>query len=78
MNIIGRTIFFLLLIGIGYAITSGIIIQENNNIRFLIPRFLIGVLIFIVFMALPTFIQRTTTKVVKDQLTKVLGLPTNG
>jgi hypothetical protein len=74
VNIVGRTVFLLIAIGIGYAIATGIIIQENNDLKFLIPRFLIGLLLFGLFIAIPTLIQNQTTKTIKIFLIKALGL----
>jgi hypothetical protein len=74
MNIIGRTIFLLIIIGVGYGITTGIIIQENNDIKFLIPRFLIGVVLFGLFISVPTFIHSRTARITKQYLIKQLGL----
>ncbi len=77
MNIIGRTIFLLIIIGVGYGITTGIIIQENNDIKFLIPRFLIGVVLFGLFISVPTFIHSRTARITKQYLIKELGLKIN-
>jgi hypothetical protein len=77
MNIIGRAIFLLITIGVGYGITTGIIIQENNDINFLIPRFLIGVVLFGLFISVPTFIHSRTTRITKQYLIKELGLKIN-
>ena len=77
MNIIGRTIFLLIIIGVGYGITTGIIIQENNDIRFLIPRFLIGTVLFGLSISVPTFIHISTVKITKQYLIKELGLKIN-
>jgi hypothetical protein len=77
MNPVGRVIFFLISIGVGYAITTGIIIQENNDLKFLIPRFLIGTLLFGLFISLPTFIHVRTTRITKQYLIDKLGLKVN-
>ena len=77
MNIIGRTIFLLIIIGVGYGITTAIIIQENNDIKFLIPRFLIGAVLFGLFISVPTFIHSRTARITKQYLIKELGLKTN-
>jgi len=77
MNIIGRTIFLLIIIGVGYVITTGIIIQEDNDIQFLIPRFLIGAVLFGLFISLPTFIHIRTSRITKQYLVKELGLKIN-
>src|SRR5690606_27238274 len=37
MNIVGRAIFLLIAIGIGYAITTGIIVQDDNDMKYLMP-----------------------------------------
>lgn len=77
MNIIGKTIFLLIAIGIGYAITTSIIIQDENEIKYLIPRFLIGTILFGLFISLPTFIHIRTTRITKQYLIKELGLKIN-
>lgn len=77
MNIIGRTIFLLIIIGVGYGITTGIIIQDNNDIKFLIPRLLIGAILFGLFISLPTFIHIRTSRITKQYLIKELGLKIN-
>lgn len=77
MNIIGRTIFLLIAIGIGYAITTGIIIQDNNDIKFLIPRLLIGLVLFELLITVPTFIHARTSRITKQYLIKELGLKTS-
>ncbi len=77
MNIIGRTIFLLIMIGAGYGITTGIIIQENNDIKFLIPRFLIGIFLFGLFISVPIFTHYRTSRITKQYLIKELGLKIN-
>lgn len=74
MNIIGQTIFLLVVIVVGYAITTGIIIQEDNGMKFLIPRVLIGAVLFGLFISVPTFIHLRTSKITKQYLIKELGL----
>ncbi len=77
MNIIGRTIFLLIAVGIGYAITTGIIIQDDNDIKYLIPRFLIGTVLFGLFISVPSFIHIRTSRITKQYLIKELGLKIN-
>lgn len=77
MNIIGRTLFLLIAVGIGYTITTGIIIQDNNDIKYLIPRFLIGSVLFGLFLSLPTIIHMRASRITKQYLIKELGLRTN-
>ena len=77
MNIVGRTVFLLIAIGIGYSITTGIIIQENNDLKFLIPRTLIGLVLFGLFISVPTFIHVRTSRITRQYLIKELGLKSN-
>jgi hypothetical protein len=77
MNIIGRAIFLLIAIGIGYAITTGIIIHGDNDIKYLMPRFLMGTVLFGLFISIPSFIYIRTSRVTKQYLIKELGLKIN-
>jgi hypothetical protein len=77
MNIIGRTVFLLIAIGIGYAITTGIIIQDDNDMKYLIPRFLIGTVLLGLFISVPSFIHIRTSRIIKQYLIKELGLKIN-
>jgi hypothetical protein len=74
MNVVGRSVFLLIAVGIGYAITTEIVIQEDNDMRFLIPRFLIGALMFGLFISLPTYIHLRTSRITKQYLIKKLIL----
>jgi hypothetical protein len=77
MNIIGQTIFLLIAIGVGYGIITGIIIQDNNDMKYLIPRFLIGTVLFGLFISVPSFIHIRTARITKQYLIKELGLKIN-
>ncbi len=74
MNIIGKTVFVIIATILAYGILTGIVIQENNEMRFLIPRLLIGTVLFGLMISVPTFIYFKTSRTIKEYLTKELGL----
>jgi len=74
MNIIGKGVFIGIAIMLAYGILTGIVIQENNEMRFVIPRLLIGTVLFGLMISVPTFIYFKTSRTIKEHLTKELGL----
>jgi len=74
MNIIGRIVFIAVAILLAYGILTGIVIQSNNEIRYLIPRLLIGTILIGLMISVPSFIYFKTSRTVKEYLTKELGL----
>jgi hypothetical protein len=74
MNFIGRTLFLLLIIMLAYGILTGIVIQENNELKYLVPRFLIGTVLFGLMISVPTFIHFRASKITKEYLVKELEL----
>ena len=77
MNEIG--IFFTVLIYgmIAYALTTGIIIQEDNSFNFLIRRIGVAILIFYLFASFPIFLYRHVRNKVLEFLTNELKLKRN-
>jgi hypothetical protein len=74
MNIIGKGVFIGIAVMLAYGIVTGIVIQENNEMRFVIPRLLIGTVLFGLMISVPTFIYFKTSRTMKEHLTKELGL----
>jgi hypothetical protein len=74
MNIIGKVVFIAIATLLAYGILTGIVIQDNNEMRFVIPRLLIGTVLFGLMISVPTFIYFKTSKTIKEYLTKELGL----
>lgn len=74
MNIIGKVFFLIIATVLAYGILTGIVIQDNNEMRFIIPRLLIGIVLFGLMISVPTFIYFKTSKTIKEYLTKELGL----
>lgn len=74
MNIIGKMAFAIITTIFAYGIVTGLVIQENNEIRFLIPRLLIGAVLFVLMISVPTFIYLKTSRTIKEFLSKELGL----
>lgn len=74
MNIIGKVVFVAIATMLVYGIMTGIVIQDNNEMRFVIPRLLIGIVIFGLMISIPSFIYFRTSRVIKKALIKELGL----
>ena len=74
MNIIGKTMFIAIATILAYGIVTGIVVQENNEVRFVIPRLLIGAVLFGLMISVPTFIYFKTSRTIKEHLMKELGL----
>lgn len=74
INIIGKTVFSAIVTMLAYGILTGIVIQENNEMRFVIPRLLIGMVLFGLVISVPTFIYFKTSRAIKQHLTNELGL----
>jgi len=52
-NPLAELIVLILLIGMAYGVLTDIIIQENNELEFIFRRSLIGILIILIFQAVP-------------------------
>jgi hypothetical protein len=52
-NPFAELIVLILLIGMTYGVLTDIIIQENNELKFIFRRSLIGILILLIFQAVP-------------------------
>lgn len=76
-NPIAEIIVLFLTLGIGYGILTEIIIQSNNELKFLFRRSLIGILLFLIFQSVPLIsyynLKNKTLKGVQEylELTKV-------
>jgi hypothetical protein len=65
LNIIGRIVFLLLSAVIAYYLITHVVIQKRNDLQFLIPRFLIALIMYGLFTSIPTFIYLRTSRIVK-------------
>lgn len=74
MNIIGKTLFIAMATMLAYGIVTGIVAQENNEMRFVILRLLVGSVLFGLMIFVPTFIYFKTSRTIKEYLTKELSL----
>lgn len=76
-NPIAEIIVFTLLIGMAYGVLTDIIILENNELKFLFRRNLIGILILLIFQAVPLIsyynLKKQTIKSLEEyfELTRV-------
>jgi hypothetical protein len=74
MNIIGKALCAGLMTILAYAIIFGIIIQENNEIRFLILRSIVGLIIYGLMLSLPIIIYKRTSKALINYLIEELKI----
>lgn len=74
MNIVGKIVFIGIAAMLAYGIVTGIVIQENNEMRFIIPRLFIGTILFGLMISVPFFIYFKTARTIKAYLAKELGL----
>ena len=74
MNIIGKVVFVASSTILAYAMVTGIVIQENNEMRFVIARLLLGTVLFGLMISVPSFIYFKTCRTIKKALIKELGL----
>jgi hypothetical protein len=74
MNIVGRALFAAIAIMTAYGMWTGIVIQETNELRFLIPRLLIATILFGLMISVPSFIYVRTSRTVTKALIEQLGL----
>ena len=74
MNVIGKIVCILIGIMLAYVITSDFIIQENNDMKYLIRRILAGTVLFGLMFSVPSVIYFRTSKIIKQYLIKELEL----
>ena len=74
MNIIGKVVFVAIATMLAYGILTGIVIQENNEMRGVILRLLIGTVLFGLVISVPTLIYFKTARTIKEHLTKEFRL----
>jgi hypothetical protein len=74
MNIIGKIVFIAIVTMLAYGIITGVVIQQNNEMKFAIPRLLIGIILFGLMISVPSFIYFKTSRTIKTYLTKELGV----
>lgn len=74
MNIIGKVVYIAFATLLAYSIVAGIVIQEDNQMKFVISRLLIGAILFGLTTSVPTFIYFKTSRTIKQYLTKELDL----
>ena len=74
MNIIGKVVFVPSAAVLAYALVTGIVIQENNELRFVIARLLLATVLFGLMISVPSFIYFKTCSIIKKALITELGL----
>ena len=74
MNIIGKVVFVVIATLIAYGIVTGIVIQDDNEMKFVIRRLLVGTILFGLIISVPLFIYFRTSRIIKTTLIKELGL----
>lgn len=74
MNPLSQVIYSLLVVFFSFYVVTRIVIQENNELRFLIPRIIIALILFGLMMSVPSFIYFRTSKISKQYLAKELEL----
>ena len=65
MNMIGLAFFLAYSFSVAYYVLTAIVIQEQNDIKFLIPRFFIALILYGLFTSVPTVNYLRTSKIVK-------------
>jgi hypothetical protein len=74
LNSIGKAVLIFVWIILTYWIVTGIVIQENNELKYLMSRSLIGMILLALMLSVPIYIYKRTSRIVKRYLTKELGL----
>jgi hypothetical protein len=74
MNIVGKLALIVISALISCGLVTGIVIQEDNSIEYLIPRLLISMALLTLMMSVPLFIYFRTSRVIKNRLALQLGL----
>jgi hypothetical protein len=78
LNIVGRALFMVVVIVLALGIVTQIVIQENNEARFVIWRLLAGIVLFGLMISVPAFVYLRTQGLVKQYLIKELELRSKG
>ncbi|MEO8148796.1 MAG: hypothetical protein ABI723_14220 [Bacteroidia bacterium] len=73
-NIISRIFYVTMSAAMAYVVTFGIIIQEDNPIKYLFYRAIAGAVLFGLMMSLPTILYFKLTSDMKEYLIKELDL----
>jgi len=74
MNPLSQLIYSLLAVFFSFYVVTRIVIQENNELKFLIPRTIVALILFGLMMSVPSFIYFRTSKIAKQYLAKELEL----
>lgn len=74
MNIVGKIIVLVVASLISYGLLTNIILQNDNSIKYLIPRIFVSMVILTLMMSVPLFIHFRTSRIVKRYLVSELGL----
>lgn len=74
MNLAGRMMLLIIAVLISYGLLTGIIIQNDNTIQYIIPRIFISIVLLILMMSVPLFIFFRTSRIIKSHLASQLGL----
>lgn len=77
LNSFGRVLISLISCILGYVIITGIVIQDNNSTKFVILRFLVGIVLFLLFQAGPFLAYYISKKEILKMLTENLKLRKN-
>lgn len=72
MNIAGLFLFLLIYIPLAYVLLTEIIIQENNQLHFLVRRTLVASFLYLLFMTFPLFTYFRTLKLTRNYLLEQL------
>lgn len=68
MNVIGIVIFIIIATGLMYGILTGIILREDNALRYLLTRAIAGLVLFGMMISVPSFIYFRTKRIVTQYL----------
>ncbi|MFT6055001.1 MAG: EamA domain-containing membrane protein RarD [Roseivirga sp.] len=74
MNAIGRTVFLTFTLILSFGILSEIVIQETNELKYLIPRALMGMLLLGVVSTVPLLLYFRTLRIIRTHLINELKL----
>jgi len=65
MNVIGRIFFIPYSLFMAFYVLTAIVIQERNDLKFLIPRIFIALVLYALMTSVPTVIYFRTSRIVK-------------
>ena len=77
MNVLGIIICIIIYSALAAVILFNIVLQENNEIKFLIPRAIMGTILLILFTTVPILSYRTTSKVIIRHIIEELAKKSN-